>query len=235
MKKQKNTLISYLLFYGGFLVSINSIIVIIIYTIVFENYVGNFVHIMLFILIIIGVITPLFASDFNLFFYFTLHNPDYKLKRQLLVDSNKGFIQGVPNNKFKDFNIIEKIVSGIITLEYNDGVFIGEYEDNSITIDMNGWIFKKKYLFELIHTSLKINYVNSRRLPLKYVYSTIIDSDIKSLVLIVRTGQKQKKYFVSSNGVVKSPLILRYKNYIKSKFLDKNKKTSIADFYDLNM
>lgn len=235
MKKQKNTLISYLLFYGGFLVFINSIIAIMIYTIVFENYVVNFVHIILFILIIIGVITPLFASDFNLFFYFTLYNPDYKLRRRLLVDSNKGFIQGVPNNKFKDFNIIKKIVSGIITLDYNDGVFIGECEDNSITIDMNGWIFKKKYLFELIHTSLKINYVNSRRLPLKYVYSTIIDSDIKSLVLIVRTGQKQKKYFVSSNGVIKSPLILRYKNYIKSKFLNKNKKISIADFYDLNM
>ena len=235
MKKQKNTLISYFLFYGGFLVLINSIIVFIIYTIVFENYVGNFVHIMLFILIIIGVITPSFASNFNLFFYFALYNPNYKLVKALRVDHDKGFIQGVPNNKFEEYNTINRIDEGIITLEYKNGVFVGNYKEKLVTIDMNGWIFKKKYVFELLHTSLRINYVNRRKLSLKYTYKSIIDSNIKSLVLIIKFGKKQKKYFISYDGMIKSPIGLRYKNYSKTKFIERRKKISITDFYDLNM
>jgi len=235
MKKQKNTLISYLLFYGGFLLSITSIIVIIIYTIVSENYFGNFVHIILFILIIIGVITPEFASYFNLYFYIALYNPNYKVEKALRVEHDKGFIQGVPNNKFEEYNIINRIDDGIITLEYKNGVFVGNYKEKLVTIDMKGWIFKKKYVFELLHTSLRINYVNRRKLSLKYTYKNIIDSNIKSLVLIIKFGKKQKKYFISYDGMIKSPIGLRYKNYTKTKFIERRKKISIKDFYDLNM
>ena len=46
MTKQRNTLISYILFYGGFFLSFASIAIIIIYTIVFGNYEGDYVHLL---------------------------------------------------------------------------------------------------------------------------------------------------------------------------------------------
>lgn len=234
MKKQRNVLISYLLYYGGFLLLIISLILILIYTKVFENYVVDFINLLLVILAIIGSILPLFASGFNLIFYYG-YNPNYKLAKALRVDHDKGFIQGVPNNKFEEYKIINRIDDGIITLEYKNGVFVGNYKEELVTIDMNGWIFKKKYIFELLHTSLRINYVNRRKLSLKYTYKTIIDSNIKSLVLIIKIGKKQKKYFISYDGMIKSPIGLRYKNYTKTKFIVRRKKISIKDFYNLNI
>lgn len=51
----KNTLISYLLYYGGFILVIFGVLFIIIYTILFNNYVCHFYHLIMFILAIIGI------------------------------------------------------------------------------------------------------------------------------------------------------------------------------------
>lgn len=76
----KNTLISYLLYYGGFILVIFAVLFIIIYTILFNNYVCHFYHLIMFILAIIGINFSQFANKFNLYYYFAIYHPNYKLK-----------------------------------------------------------------------------------------------------------------------------------------------------------
>lgn len=232
-KKQKNTLISYLLYYGGFILAFLAIIFVIIYTIFFNNYVCNVFHLIMFILLIAGIILPQFAGDFNLYYYFVMHHPDYKLTKALRLDQDYGFVQGVPVNAFSEFNFNFITESNKLILSKKDGVYYGVYNSNTIKIDMRGWICKDKYVFEFLHTFFRLQFIKKKKMPLKYVYKTILDKEIKEFVLYIQNGKKEKKYILSNENKLISPLNLRLKNYKKSKFINEFD-ASIRDFYSLN-
>ena len=234
MKKQRNVLISYILFYGGFFILVLSILCLIIYTIVLNNHKVNFIHLICFVLIVFGLIAPFFASMFNLYFYFQMHNPNYKLNHELRKKTDNGFIQGVPNNHYYDFKSLEDMQEGTIVLDYKYGIFKGEYNKHSIIIDMKGWTLKRIYLYELLHTILRLKYVENHKLPLKYMYKKIESDDIPEIRLVIRRGKKTKEYLLFREKVIKSSLMLSMKNHKKSKFIS-NKKISILDFYNLNI
>lgn len=210
MKKQKNVLISYILFYGGFLLAFLSFIFLILYTIVFDNYKVTLVHWFCMVLVLLGTILPFFAHNYSLYFYFSMYKPEYKLMKSLRIDSDTGFIQGVPNNNCSEFLVSNITKCSKIELKIEKGIYIGKCNDQFIRIDMKGWLFKDKY-----------------------VYKKINNNDINKVELILINGKKRKKYKLSSNGRIRTKLILRFKNYNKCKFIDGNK-YSVRDFYSLN-
>lgn len=233
MTKQRNTLISYILFYGGFFLSFASIAIIIIYTLVFGNYEGDYVHLLCFIFCLIGIVMPFFASDFNLYYYFAMYKPEYKLMKAFRNNSNKGFIQGVPNNNCFEFLALDIINCTQLELINEKGIYKGNYNGQSIKLDMKGWIFKNKYVYELIQSYFVIQYLKKHKLPLKYIYKKIINNDINAVNLILKNGNKTKIYKLASKGVINIKLSLKIKNKNKYRFIVA-KNYSINDFYSLN-
>lgn len=233
MKKQRNTLISYILFYGGFFLSFASIAIIIIYTLVFGNYEGDYVHLLCFIFCLIGIVMPFFASDFNLYYYFAMYKPEYKMMKAFRNNSNKGFIQGVPNNNCFEFLALDIINCTQLELINEKGIYKGNYNGQSIKLDMKGWIFKNKYVYELIQSYFVIQYLKKHKLPLKYIYKKIINNDINAVNLILKNGNKTKIYKLASKGVINIKLSLKIKNKNKYRFIVA-KNYSINDFYSFN-
>ncbi len=233
MKKQKNVLISYILFDGGFLSAFLSFIFLILYTIVFDNYKMILVHCFCMVLVLLGTILPFFAHNYSLYFYFSMYKPEYKLMKSLRIDSDTGFIQGVPNNNCSEFLVSNITKCSKIELKKEKGIYIGKCNGQFIRIDMKGWLFKDKYVYELLQTYFIIEYLIMHRLSFKYVYKKINNNDINEVELIFINGKKRKKYKLSSNGKIRTKLTLRFKNYNKCKFIDGDK-YSIRDFYSLN-
>lgn len=233
MKKQRNTLISYILFYGGFFLIFTSITIIIIYTLVFKNYEGDYVHLLCFIFCLIGIVMPFFASDFNLYYYFAMYKPEYKMMKAFRNNSNKGFIQGVPNNNCFEFLALDIINCTQLELINEKGIYKGNYNGQSIKLDMKGWIFKNKYVYELIQSYFVIQYLKKHKLPLKYIYKKIINNDINAVNLILKNGNKTKIYKLASKGVINIKLSLKIKNKNKYRFIVA-KNYSINDFYSFN-
>lgn len=233
-KKQKNTLISNLLYYGGFILTTFAIIFLIIYTIAFNKHTVNSVHLSMFVLAIIGLITPQFAEKFNLYFYFSMYNPNYKLRKALRQDPDFGFIQGVPVNSFSEFSFTISFSETNLMLTKRNGIYYGIYNSKPIKLDMRGWLCKDKYVYEFFHTFYRLQFMKRRKMPLKYIYKTIKGEDIIDFLLIIRKDKNEKKYYLSKNYKIKSSLLLKIKNYNKSKFID-NDNFSIVDFYDFNM
>lgn len=233
MTKQRNTLISYILFYGGFFLSFASIAIIIIYTLVFGNYEGDYVHLLCFIFCLIGIVMPFFASDFNLYYYFAMYKPEYKMMKAFRNNSNKGFIQGVPNNNCFEFLALDIINCTQLELINEKGIYKGNYNGQSIRLDMQGWIFKNKYVYELIQSYFVIQYLKKHKLPLKYIYKKIINNDINEVNLILKKCNKTKIYKLASKGIINIKLSLKIKNLNKYRFIEV-KNYSINDFYSFN-
>lgn len=233
MTKQRNTLISYILFYGGFFLIFTSITIILIYTLVFKNYEGDYVHLLCFIFCLIGIVLPFFASDFNLYYYFAMYRPEYKMMKAFRNNSNKGFIQGVPNNNCFEFLALDIINCTQLELINEKGIYKGNYNGQSIKLDMKGWIFKNKYVYELIQSYFVIQYLKKHKLPLKYIYKKIINNDINAVNLILKNGNKTKIYKLASKGVINIKLSLKIKNKNKYRFIVA-KNYSINDFYSFN-
>lgn len=233
MTKQRNTLISYILFYGGFFLSFASIAIIIIYTLVFENYEGDYVHLLCFIFCLIGIVMPFFASNFNLYYYFAMYKPEYKMMKAFRNNSNKGFIQGVPNNNCFEFLALDIINCTQLELINEKGIYKGNYNGQSIRLDMQGWIFKNKYVYELIQSYFVIQYLKKHKLPLKYIYKKIINNDINEVNLILKKCNKTKIYKLASKGIINIKLSLKIKNLNKYRFIEV-KNYSINDFYSFN-
>ncbi len=233
MTKQRNTLISYILFYGGFFLSFASIAIIIIYTLVFGNYEGDYVHLLCFIFCLIGIVMPFFASNFNLYYYFAMYKPEYKMMKAFRNNSNKGFIQGVPNNNCFEFLALDIINCTQLELINEKGIYKGNYNGQSIRLDMQGWIFKNKYVYELIQSYFVIQYLKKHKLPLKYIYKKIINNDINEVNLILKKCNKTKIYKLASKGIINIKLSLKIKNLNKYRFIEV-KNYSINDFYSFN-
>lgn len=233
IKKQKNTLISYLLYYGGFMLVIFAVLFVIIYTIPFNNYVCDVFHLIMLILAIVGIILPQFAGKFNLYYYFVMAHPNYKLKKSLRLNPDYGFVQGVPVNAFSEFNFNFITEDNKLVLTKKEGVYYGVYNSKNIILDMRGWICKDKYVFEFLHTFFRLQFIKKKKMSKKYSYKTILDKDIKEFILYIQDGKKEKKYVLSDDNKMNSPLNLRLKNYKKSKFVD-DFNFSIKDFYSLN-
>lgn len=233
MTKQRNTLISYILFYGGFFLSFASIAIIIIYTLVFGNYEGDNVHLLCFIFCLIGIVMPFFASNFNLYYYFAMYKPEYKMMKAFRNNSNKGFIQGVPNNNCFEFLALDIINCTQLELINEKGIYKGNYNGQSIRLDMQGWIFKNKYVYELIQSYFVIQYLKKHKLPLKYIYKKIINNDINEVNLILKKCNKTKIYKLASKGIINIKLSLKIKNLNKYRFIEV-KNYSINDFYSFN-
>lgn len=233
MTKQRNTLISYILFYGGFFLSFASIAIIIIYTLVFGNYEGDYVHLLCFIFCLIGIVMPFFASNFNLYYYFAMYKPEYKMMKAFRNNSNKGFIQGVPNNNCFEFLALDIINCTQLELINEKGIYKGNYNGQSIRLDMQGWIFKNKYVYELIQSYFVIQYLKKHKLPLKYIYKKIINNDINKVNLILKKCNKTKIYKLASKGIINIKLSLKIKNLNKYRFIEV-KNYSINDFYSFN-
>lgn len=233
MTKQRNTLISYILFYGGFFLIFTSIAIIIIYALVFENYEGDYVHLLCFIFCLIGLVMPFFASDFNLYYYFAMYKPEYKLMKAFRNNSNKGFIQGVSNNSCFEFLVLDIVNCTQLKLINEKGIYKGNYNGQSIRLDMQGWIFKNKYVYELIQSYFVIQYLKKHKLPLKYIYKKIINNDINEVNLILKKGNKTKIYKLASKGVINIKFSLKIKNKNKYRFIEA-KNYSINDFYSFN-
>ena len=233
MTKQRNTLISYILFYGGFFLFFASIAIIIIYTLVFGNYEGDYVHLLCFIFCLIGIVMPFFASNFNLYYYFAMYKPEYKMMKAFRNNSNKGFIQGVPNNNCFEFLALDIINCTQLELINEKGIYKGNYNGQSIRLDMQGWIFKNKYVYELIQSYFVIQYLKKHKLPLKYIYKKIINNDINEVNLILKKCNKTKIYKLASKGIINIKLSLKIKNLNKYRFIEV-KNYSINDFYSFN-
>lgn len=233
MTKQRNTLISYILFYGGFFLSFASIAIIIIYTLVFGNYEGDYVHLLCFIFCLIGIVMPFFASNFNLYYYFAMYKPEYKMMKAFRNNSNKGFIQGVPNNNCFEFLALDIINCTQLELINEKGIYKGNYNGQSIRLDMQGWIFKNKYVYELIQSYFVIQYLKKHKLPLKFIYKKIINNDINEVNLILKKCNKTKIYKLASKGIINIKLSLKIKNLNKYRFIEV-KNYSINDFYSFN-
>lgn len=233
MTKQRNTLISYILFYGGFFLSFASIAIIIIYTLVFGNYEGDYVHLLCFIFCLIGIVMPFFASNFNLYYYFAMYKPEYKMMKAFRNNSNKGFIQGVPNNNCFEFLALDIINCTQLELINEKGIYKGNYNGQSIRLDMQGWIFKNKYVYELIQSYFVIQYLKKHKLQLKYIYKKIINNDINEVNLILKKCNKTKIYKLASKGIINIKLSLKIKNLNKYRFIEV-KNYSINDFYSFN-
>lgn len=98
---------------------------------------------------------------------------------------------------------------------------------------MKGWIFKNKYVYELIQSYFVIQYLKKHKLPLKYIYKKIINNDINAVNLILKNGNKTKIYKLASKGVINIKLSLKIKNKNKYRFIVA-KNYSINDFYSFN-
>ena len=160
-KKQRNALIAYILFYGGFFLLFVSIIIILIYTIGFKNHDVSIVHILLIIFAFGGIIMVQCASMFNLIYYFPYRSgkPKHKIYRRLRMKSDNGFIQGVPNNKLSDFYCLNFDESNTLVLYEKSGIYEGDYKSKHIIVDMQKWILKDMYVYELFHTIYRIKYL----------------------------------------------------------------------------
>ena len=225
-------MISYLLFYGGFFLALSSIITALIYTLGFNNYDVNVIHWICFGSLIFGIISPFFASYFNLYYYFSMYRPEYKLHKALRANPTTGFIQGVPNNNYSEFVAIKYVYGKTLILEYNDGVYTGKLDAKDIVIDMQGWILKDVYVYELIETMLKLEYINRHKKAKKFMSKLIKDEDIEETILIIKKGNKEKKYYLSNNKKIKSTLFLNFKNSKKNGFINANE-PSIFEYYSL--
>lgn len=228
MNKQRNVLISYLLYYGGFFISILSIVIILIYSILFNHHEVDIIHLLCFIAIICGIIFPNFASRFNLYFYFGARYPGYKTMKSFCIDENRGFIQGVPNNKASEFLKRNMFDLKAITLYKENGIYFDI--NKNISIDMKGWLLKDKYVYELIETFYKVEYINKNKLDCKKIYKSISDKKIKEKILVIYSKNIVKTYTLSYDGKIKSRINLNIKNKKKFCFFD-SKKLSIYDFY----
>lgn len=176
---------------------------------------------------------PFFASDFNLYYYFAMYKPEYKMMKAFRNNSNKGFIQGVPNNNCFEFLALDIINCTQLELINEKGIYKGNYNGQSIKLDMKGWIFKNKYVYELIQSYFVIQYLKKHKLPLKYIYKKIINNDINAVNLILKNGNKTKIYKLASKGVINIKLSLKIKNKNKYRFIVA-KNYSINDFYSFN-
>ena len=65
------------------------------------------------------------------------------------------------------------------------------------------------------------------------MYKKIIDDNVNEFILIIKKKNKEKKYYLSYNGMIKSSKILRIRNKLKNTFLEDNK-VSINDYYNFN-
>lgn len=233
MKKQRNVLISYLLYYGGFVLSIISIVVILIYTITFGNHEGDYIHLICFLGMMLGITTPFFASRFNIYYYFSLHNPNYELVKELNCSLEVGFIQGVPNNDCSEFLNPNIMNVKKIELTKQDGIFLGMCNGENIKIDMRGWILKDRYVYELFQTYYIVQYIKKNKMPLDMIYKTIISDNIIETILTIKNNKKCKSYHLSYAGMIKTKKLLKFKNQRKCKFL-KKKMFDIKDLYSFN-
>nr|MCR5787010.1 hypothetical protein [Acholeplasmatales bacterium] len=107
-----------------------------------------------------------------------MHNPQYVLHKTLRFDSNSSFIQGVPNNNYNEYLNFKINDCNFIELYCNEGVYTGQYNNQNIRIDMNGWILKKKYIYELYQTFFIINYLKENKMSLKHISNKIINKSI---------------------------------------------------------
>lgn len=174
-----------------------------------------------------------FASNFNLYYYFAMYKPEYKMMKAFRNNSNKGFIQGVPNNNCFEFLALDIINCTQLELINEKGIYKGNYNGQSIRLDMQGWIFKNKYVYELIQSYFVIQYLKKHKLPLKYIYKKIINNDINEVNLILKKCNKTKIYKLASKGIINIKLSLKIKNLNKYRFIEV-KNYSINDFYSFN-
>ena len=175
------------------------------------------------------------ASMFNLIYYFPYRSgkPKHKIYRRLRMKSDNGFIQGVPNNKLSDFYCLNFDESNTLVLYEKSGIYEGDYKSKHIIVDMQKWILKDMYVYELFHTIYRIKYLKKHKINRKFMYKKIIDDNVNEFILIIKKKNKEKKYYLSYNGMIKSSKILRIRNKLKNTFLEDNK-VSINDYYNFN-
>lgn len=192
-KNQKNTLISYILFYSGFMLIILSLLTIVIYTIPFKNYQGNIIHLLCFIIMIVGIILPHIGMNYNLYLWAGYGKYDHFL-RLARTQNHTGLIQGIPNNSFSEFNIKNiETKNNIKLVEVEKGIFCGNVENKTIKFDMKWWIRKEYYIYEIILTMLQCEIINSKNIPYKSILKSNTSITDYLTLDIERLNNKRRK------------------------------------------
>ncbi len=142
---------------------------------------------------------------------------------------------GVPNNHFSEFDIpISKSLPEVLqALEISKGVYEINFDKKNYTFDMQGWIFKEYYIYEIILTKIQTKFISKRNM--KSLCKSLHINEIRNLELkFIRLNGKKKMYSLVENG--ETSLSHRFKKNMRQKIIYyKNlKSVSIKSLYDFN-
>lgn len=233
-KKQQWVFLSNVLLIGGLMLSIGATITIAVYIFLFQNIIGNIIHLILMIIVSIGIIMMLFSQKYNIMRDISYYGgKSFRLK---MLGRCSGFNEGVPNNKYNDFDIdFQNILKGQTELclyQTQSGVFEGKTVNRKIILDMRYWLRKKFYIYEYFMTLLQIELIKYNKLDKGSLHKPLFTAkNINSFNLIIYFGNKKKEYKLIYKN--KTVLTYSFKKRIKQKsFYIQQKEIHIKDFYN---
>ncbi len=230
-KNQKRVFKGYLLMILGIMISLFSIVFIPFYSNILKNPLGAIPVIILLMSIFIGIFLIIISSNYNIMLF-----GDFKIfiSPAFITGTNKWFIQGIPNNNCKEFNLkYSEILNSkeIIITEKDKGIFILNLNDKIAKFDMRGWLRKEYYIYEYILTILQLNCKTK-------VYKTNIINDLNNLkIIFIRKNGKNNTWFLVKN--YKTFLTYLFKIRLKTKYeiiFQNNEKgiKNINNYYHFN-
>lgn len=212
-ENQKTILKGYLCFFSGFFLSLISITIIVIYANVFRNPYGLFPVYVLFALTFIGYLVSTSSAKYNIMF---LTNFKLFMHPSITTGKTKWFIQGVPNNKFNEFNLrYDQIISftQLILNETTSGIYEFVFNDKVLKFDMRGWIRKEYYILEYFLTILQLN-------KNKDICKSKNIKNIEEIKIIFnKKNQKKIQKFLIKNHKTCLPMLFKYRLYTKYKII----------------
>ncbi len=209
-KNQERVFKGYLIFILGILLSVFSLIFIPVYSNILKRALGDIPVIISVISVFIGIFLIIISSNYNIMLltdFRTFINPAITTK------SNKWFIQGIPNNNYKEFDLkYNEILNSkeIIIKERDNGIFILNIKDKIVKFDMKGWLRKEYYIYEYILTILQLKCQTK-------VYKTNIINELNELkIIFIRRNGKNNIWFLVKNH--KTYLTCLFKIRLKTKY-----------------
>ncbi len=231
-KNQKYCFISHVLVFGGISISLLSILFLLIHCIVFKNYEANYVHLIFFVIMVIGIIIPFHAPSYNPMYHIGYYTyPEMKLLR-----SKNGLIEGVPNNCYDEFRFTFKKQfnqNRIEIVEVDQGIYEGTINEKTIRFDMKNWIRKRYYIYEYFMTKLQLE-TNDKKTKQGFLMDNTFSRQSELILIIKNNKNKSKKYNLVIAGKTKPSFMFKYRFRQKWGVIGNIEKKSIETFYNFN-
>lgn len=230
-QNQRTILKGYILCFFGILISILSMSFMPIYANILNNPIGDIPIYILLIFVFIGIFMIISSSKFNIML---IHNFRLFIHPAIIVNDTKWFIQGVPNNPYKDFAIdLNQILDlkEIVFKEIEKGIYVLNVKEEILRFDMRGWIRKRYYIYEYFLTLIQLQ--NEKCIYKKH---HINDTQTFKVLFIDKLGRKKEKILIK-DYFTKLSFLFKYRTKIKfmiNTLYKKKTNYSINEYYHFN-